>query len=331
MSGDLAFRLHLPHRANGSAILSQSWILSIDFGTSYTLVAAKVGDRAPEVLEIGGERRIPSVVMVEASGSIVVGRAADDLSGSNPTSTLRAPKNRLGDQAPVVLAGRPYQVVELVAALLRSVYDEAVAQMGGPPTEVRLTHPATWNRPRLNRLIEAARKAELPDPALVPEPVAAALAYAAEVGVPDGGRLVVYDLGGGTFDTAVVTARRGGFVVEGRPGGDQTVGGELFDELVMNHVGEQLDADDWERIQVADEPKWQQVGASLRKEARRAKEALSVHPYADLLVPLPDGLVQLRITRDEFEQIVAPYIDETVNLLRRCIVDAGVDDRSVSS
>ncbi len=311
--------------------MSRPWILSIDFGTSYTLVAAKVGDRAPEVVEIGGDRRMPSVVMVEAAGDIVVGRTADDLSGSNPTSTLRAPKNRLGDQAPVVLDGRPYQVVQLVAALLRTVYDEAVGQMGGPPSEVRLTHPATWNRPRLNRLIEAATKAGLPNPALVPEPVAAALTYATDVGVPDGGHLLVYDLGGGTFDTAVVTSRRGGFVVEGRPGGDQNIGGELFDELVMNHVGAQLDADDWEQIQVAVEPRWQQMGASLRKEARRAKETLSSHPYADLLVPLPDGLAPVRITRDEFEQIVGPYIDETVTLLRRCVNDAGVDESAVRS
>lgn len=311
--------------------MAQPWILSIDFGTSYTLVAAKVGDRTPEVVEIGGERRMPSVVLVEQSGAVVVGRTADDLSGSNPANTLRAPKNRLGDQAPVVLGGRPYQVVQLVAALLRTVYDEAVSQIGDPPIEVRLTHPATWNRPRLNRLLEAAAKAGLPNPALVPEPVAAALSYASESGVPEGGHLVVYDLGGGTFDTAVVTARRGGFEVEGRPGGDQNIGGELFDELVMNHVGERLDPDAWEQIQVADEPTWQQVGASLRREARRAKETLSSHPYADLLLPLPDGLVQQRITRDEFEQIVGPYIDETVGLLRRCINDAGVDESKLAS
>ena len=152
-----------------------SWILAIDFGTSYTVAASKVGDRAPEVIEIGGERRMPSVVMVDPAGAVIVGRTADDLSGTHPESTLRALKNRLGDQAPVVLDGRPYQVVHLVAALLKQVYTESVRQIGEPPTEVRLTHPATWNRPRLNRLLEAAAKAELPSPALVPEPVAAAL------------------------------------------------------------------------------------------------------------------------------------------------------------
>lgn len=301
-----------------------SWILAIDFGTSYTVAASKVGDRSPEVIEIAGERRVPSVVMVDPAGTVVVGRIADDLSATHPESTLRAMKNRLGDQAPVVLDGRPHQVVTLVAALLRQVYTDSVRQLGEPPTEVRLTHPATWNRPRLNRLLEAAAKAGLPNPALVPEPVAAALSFASEVGVANGAHVVVYDLGGGTFDTAVVTSNGGGFNIVGRPSGDQNIGGELFDEIIVNHLGEQLPPDAWDAIQVGEEPLWQQVGATLRNESRKAKETLSGNPYADLIVPLPTGLRQIRITRDEFESLVRPYLTETVTLLDRCVSEAGL-------
>jgi actin-like ATPase involved in cell morphogenesis len=307
-----------------------SWILAIDFGTSYTVAASKVGDRAPEVIEVGGERRMPSVVMVDPAGTIVVGRTADDLSGTHPESTLRALKNRLGDQAPVVLDGRPYQVVNLVAALLKQVYAESVRQMGEPPTEVRLTHPATWNRPRLNRLLESAAKAELPNPALLPEPVAAALSFASEVGVAQGAYVVVYDLGGGTFDSAVVTASGGGFNIVGRPSGDQNIGGELFDEILVNHLGQQLPLDAWDAIQIGEEPLWQQVGATLRNEARRAKETLSGNAYADLLVPLPTGLQQLRLTRAEFEELVTPYLAETIVLLDRCVTEAGLDSTQLA-
>jgi actin-like ATPase involved in cell morphogenesis len=307
-----------------------SWILAIDFGTSYTVAASKIGDRAPEVIEVGGERRMPSVIMIDPTGSIVVGRTADDLSGTHPGSTLRALKNRLGDQAPVVLDGRPYQVVNLVAALLKSVYTESVRQMGEVPSEVRLTHPATWNRPRLNRLLEAAAKAELPAAALVPEPVAAALSFASEVGVAQGAHVVVYDLGGGTFDSAVVTASGGGFNIVGRPSGDQNIGGELFDELIVNHLGEQLPPDAWDAIQIGEEPLWQQVGATLRNEARRAKETLSGNPYADLIVPLPSGLKQIRLTREVFEELVKPYIAETVVLLARCVQEAGLEPSQLS-
>ena len=302
-----------------------AWILAIDFGTSYTVAASKIGDRSPEVIEVGGERRMPSVVMVDRSGTVVVGRTADDLSATHPGSTLRALKNRLGDQAPVVLDGRPYQVVNLVAALLRDVYVESVRQIGEPPAEVRLTHPATWNRPRLNRLLEAAAKAELPNTALVPEPVAAALSFASEVGVAAGAHVVVYDLGGGTFDTAVVTSSGGGFNIVGRPSGDQNIGGELFDEIIANHLGEQLPAHAWEAIQIGEDPLWRQVGATLRNEARKAKETLSGNPYADLIVPLPTGLQQIRLTREEFEEMVQPYLAETVVLLDRCVHEAGLD------
>jgi actin-like ATPase involved in cell morphogenesis len=307
-----------------------SWILAIDFGTSYTVAASKTGDRAPEVIEVGGERRMPSVIMADPSGSIIVGRTADDLSGTHPGSTLRAVKNRIGDQAPVVLDGRPYQVVDLVAALLRSVYAESVRQMGQPPSEVRLTHPAMWNRPRLNRLLEAATKAGLPNPALVPEPVAAALSFASEVGVAEGAYVVVYDLGGGTFDSAVVTASGGGFNIVGRPGGDQNIGGELFDELIVNSLGLQLPPDAWNAIQIGEEPLWQQVGATLRNEARRAKETLSGNPYADLIIPLPTGLKQIRLMREEFEDLASPYIAETIVLLDRCVHEAGLQPSQLS-
>ena len=304
-----------------------SWILAIDFGTSYTVAAAKVGDRSPE---IGGERRMPSVVMVDQDGQLFVGRTAEDLSVTNPGGTLRALKNRLGDQTPVILGGRPYQVVNLVAAVLRGVYEQVVEQIGEPPAEVRLTHPATWNQPRITRLVEAAARAGLGQPLLVPEPVAAALSYAADVGIAPGRPIVVYDLGGGTFDSAVVTVRDGGFTVVGRPGGDQHIGGELFDELVANYVGERIDPAAWEHIQVGDDASWRQIGAALRNEARKAKEALSSHPFVTVLVPLPSGLTQVRITRDEFRDMIRPYIAETVETLHRCIAAAGVDPRDLA-
>ena len=301
-----------------------SWILAIDFGTSYTVAAARLGERPPEIIDLAGERRMPSVVLVAADGQIVVGRTADDLSVTHPESTLRALKNRLGEQTPAILGGRPHQVVTLVAALLREVYDEVVLQIGEPPQEIRLTHPATWNQPRINRLVEACAKAGLPNPVLVPEPVAAALSFAADVGIEPGRPIVVYDLGGGTFDSAVVVARDGGFAVVGRPGGDQHIGGELFDEMLVNHIGSMIDPAAWDAIQVGGDPLWQQVGAALRNEARKAKEALSSHPYVSVLVPLPSGLSQVRITRDELQQMIRPYIVETIETLRRCIAEAGV-------
>ena len=303
-----------------------SWILAIDFGTSYTVAAARVGDRPPEVIEVGGERRVPSVVLVDEHDGILVGRPADDLSVTHPANALRAIKNRLGDQLPVVLAGRPHNVVHLVAALLRDAYVQSVRQMGEPPSEVRLTHPATWSLPRMKRLLEAAEKAELPNTVLVSEPVAAALSYAHEVGLEMGQNIAVYDLGGGTFDAAVVTSQGGEYVIAGRPLGDQNIGGELFDEVLVNAIGDQLDPDVWHSILAGEDTTWQQVGLTLRNEARKAKEALSSHHYVNVIVPLPTaGLWQTRLTRDEFEALVRPHVAETIVLLERCVAEAGLD------
>lgn len=308
-----------------------SWTLAVDFGTSFTVAAVRSDGRPPEAIEIAGERRMPTVVMVSDDGSVLVGRAAEDLAASSPGRALRAPKRRLGEPAPVVLGGRAYQVVDLVAAVLRHVYDEAVRHQGSPPDSVRLTHPATWSRPRLARLLEAAAKAGLPQAVLIAEPVAAAMSYASEVGVADGAHVAVYDLGGGTFDTTVLQAEGGAFSVVGRPGGDANLGGELFDELLTNDVGERLDPDVWEQLQVSDDMRWRQAASALRTEVRRAKEALTSAPYAELLVPLPTGLVNLRLTRDELEAVVGPYIDESVRLFVQCVRDAGVEPSALAA
>jgi hypothetical protein len=306
------------------------WILAIDFGTSYTVAATAEPGRRPEVIEIDGSRRVPSVVLVDGD-QFLVGKIAEELASAYPGRALRAPKKRLGDNAPVVLDGRPHQIADIVAALLRDVYEDAVRHAGSPPAEVRLTHPAVWARPLQNRLLEAAVKAGLPNPVLVPEPVAAALAYATEAGVPDGAHVAIYDLGGGTFDTAVVTPAANGFRIVGRPGGDSAIGGELFDELLTEHVALQLDPAVWETMQTSDDPTWRKLFANMRAEVRRGKESLSSYPIAELLVPVAAGLVQVRVTREEFEEIVAPFVETTIDLTERCVRDAGVDPQRLAA
>lgn len=302
-----------------------SWSVAIDVGTTFCVVAARRAGGEPAVVEVAGQRRIPSVVVAEEDGTIVVGQAAENLAAANPARAVRAPKNRLGDPSPLVVGGRLYDATALIAELLRHLYDAAVSQHGGiPPTSVRLTHPASWGRPRLDQLRRAALQAGIVDPVLLAEPVAAALAYAHAHTVPDGTYLAVYDLGGGTFDAAVVRAEGADFVVVGRPVGEDRLGGELFDELLANAVAQRLDPQVWEALQLSDELPWQQAAAGLRAEARRVKEALSSHPYAELLLTLPTGMVQVRVAREELEALVEPYVAQSVERLRQAVGDAGL-------
>lgn len=309
----------------------EPWVLAIDFGTSFTVAASRVGDRAPEVIEIDGERRLPSLIVVDDDGAVRVGRAAETIAGASPGRVLRAPKSRLGEPTPVVLGGRAHPITALVADLLRHVYEEAIRYHGRPPHEVRLTHPATWSGPRRQQLVGAAELAGIENPVLVPEPVAAAIAYADDGAVPAQGHVLVYDLGGGTFDTAVLQASPDGFVVVGRPGGDPRLGGELFDELLANAIGERLDRNVYERLQLAEDALWQQAAAGLVRESRRVKEALSTHPYADVLLGLPDGLVQQRIDQSDLVRVIGPYVDETVAVMLQTAEGAGLDADSLSS
>ncbi len=302
----------------------RAWTLAIDFGTTATVAAVQIDGDRPEILEIGGERRLPSIVFIDDDGAIVVGQAAAGLAISRPDRAIRAPKGRLGEQVPVVLAGEAHQPVDLVAAVLSSVLAEASRYVGNSPSRTRLTYPATWNRPRRSRLLEAAGKAGLPEPELIAEPVAAALTYSERGQLPDDGYVAVYDLGGGTFDTAVLQATSGGFRVTGRPHGDPQLGGELFDEMLMNLVGERLDEDRWDELIISEEPAWRRAAARLRRECRRVKEALSTHGYGEIVMGLPDGMVEERVTKEELEELVRPFIDESVALLGQCIADAGV-------
>ena len=303
--------------------MEDPWKLSIDFGTSNVVAAIKIDGEAAEVIEIDGELRMPAVMLIDGD-DIVFGRVAEEMAAARPADVLRAPKSRLGDHAPVILNGKTFQIVPLVAALLRKVMDAAVTQVGGRPSEVRLTHPATWTRTRQARLLEAAALGGLPSPVLVAEPVAAALWYWQRSQLPADALVAVYDLGGGTFDSAVLRVTPDGFAIVGRPDGDASVGGELFDEVVLNVIGERLDRDAWEQLQLGDDIGWRQAAAIMRREARRVKESVTSYPYADVVVPLPSGLVQLRVERSSVEQAIAPYVADTVDLCRRCIIEAGI-------
>lgn len=146
----------------------------------------------------------------------------------------------------ILLGGEAVLVVDIVAAILAVLVDEAVRQRGGDaPDRVVLTHPARWSEQRLSSLRESAVKAGIDTATLhlVAEPVAAAALYSRMRSL-HGDAVVVYDLGGGTFDTAVLRRTGSNFEVIGPPNGDERIGGEAFDHLLYRKVGEHLAAQD---------------------------------------------------------------------------------------
>jgi hypothetical protein len=304
--------------------MGSGWILAIDFGTTTTSAAMGVDGRA-EVVEIDGAARMPSVVLATDSGDLVVGSAAEAQVALAPERAERTPKRRLGDEM-MLLGPRPVRPVEAVAAILETMAAEAIRRQGGqPPSELRLTHPARWGSVRRAKLAEAAALAGLPEPVFVPEPVAAAVHFLDER-VEDGAFVAVYDLGGGTFDTAVLRRTGDGFDVVGLPGGDERLGGEVFDERLFAHVGDRLaetSPEAWESLRFATDRSWRKVGHDLRLEVRRAKEALSSNAEYTVYVGSPVDATVL-VTRDELESLIQADVAATVEELAATVQRAGI-------
>jgi len=308
------------------------WRLAIDVGTSYTAAASERNGRITTVL-FDGSPRIPSVIAIDDLGRLVVAAVAEREMARAPERAERCPKRRIGD--PVILLGEvAVRPVDAVAAVLRYVFDEAVHQSGGArPAEVVLTHPARWGSVRLGLLAAAARVAGLPEPVFVSEPVAAAAAESEAAALGDGQLAAVFDLGGGTFDTAVVRRVGAGFEVVGQPGGNDRVGGETFDERLGVAMGELLartKPDAWENLRYAEERTWRRAAFDFRTAVRSAKEALSTHVDASLYLGAPVD-AEMRITRDEFEALVTPDLQVAVGELAATVEAAGITPADLRS
>src|SRR3954454_6229436 len=210
-----------------------------------------------------------------------------------------------------------------MAGRLRAVVTQAVEQEGSKPDRIAVTHPASWGHFKLDVLRQAVRLAELGvDVELVPEPVAAAVHYATLQRVELNDFVAVYDLGGGTFDAAVVRRTDDGFTIYGQPEGIERLGGIDVDAAVFGHVqsslGLQLDALD------RDDPAVMSAFARLRADCVNAKEGLSADTDAVIPVMLPGLATEVRITRGELERMTRPAIKDTIAALRRAITSGGL-------
>jgi actin-like ATPase involved in cell morphogenesis len=316
------------------------WTLGVDFGTSFS-VGALLADDMITLMELEGARRVPSTVYLEENGQLVAGNAAQAEAGIYPERVVRTPKEAVGQEV-VVIGGQALAPAELVASVLRVFVVEGLRRRGGQrPERIVLTYPARWAENRrevlrdaVQRVPELAGAVRPDDVVLVPEPVGAAAYYAARAGggVPAGSLVGVYDLGGGTFDTAVLRSSGTGFEVHGPAGGDDEIGGEEFDHRLLQLVGEAIQADDpdvWEQLQESEERRWLREYSLLRDQVRRAKEALSTKATTALYVSATGKDVS--ITRREFEELIEGDIDRTLRVFDLTFQNAGVSPTDVAA
>lgn len=298
------------------------YALGVDLGTTYTAAAIRRGDRL-EIADLGTRSAtIPSVVYLREDEQVLIGEAATRRGATDPGRLAREFKRRMGDTTPILLGGVPYSVDGLMARLLRAAVAQVTERQGEAPSAIAVTHPANWGPYKLDLLVQAVRRADLDDVVFVAEPQAAAVHYATQERLEPGAIVAVYDLGGGTFDVAVLRKTDSGFELIGQPEGIERLGGVDFDEAVFRHVtqsiGGSLGALD------PDDPVAQAAVSRLRDECVSAKEALSSDTEVSIPVLLPNVQTEVRLTRAEFEAMVRPALADTLVVLNRSLRSAGV-------
>ncbi|ALG10281.1 Hsp70 family protein [Kibdelosporangium phytohabitans] len=294
--------------------------LGIDLGTTFT--AAAICREAPdrtvhrELFTLGTRTAdVPSVLFI-GPDAVLVGAAAERRAVTDPELVVREFKRRIGDEVPILVGETPHEAHDLAASLVEWVVDRVVEREGEPPDAIAVTHPASWGPHRTALLRDA-----LPgDVVLLTEPEAAATHYASAARVPTGATIAVYDLGGGTFDAAVVRKTDSGFELLGNPHGLDRVGGVDFDDAIVSHVlGSAPDCGDGLAM------------ARLRRECTEAKEALSADSEAIIPVLLPGTAGRTRLTRARFESLISPILADTVDALGRAITSAGLSGEEVDA
>ena len=303
--------------------------LGVDLGTTYT-AAAVIRDGRAEVSTLGTRSlEIPSVVLLRDDGELLIGEAAERRSQSEPDRFVREFKRRMGDPTPVLLGGSPFSAHALTARLLRGVVKVIADREGAAPDHIVVTCPANWGDYKRDLLDQAVHLADVGRVSIATEPEAAAVHYASTTRVSPGEIVAVYDLGGGTFDAAVLRNTGSGFELLGDPRGIEQLGGVYFDEAVfawvVDHMREafaQLDPDDPGTLAAVER---------LRRDCVAAKESLSWDTDTVVPVALPNQRTELRLTRAELEDMIRPTLVDTVEALQRSLTSAGVDAEQLKS
>ena len=297
-------------------------IVGIDLGTTNSEIAV-YRDGRPEVQADGSGRLIlPSVVGLDQDGSLLVGEAARNQYILHPDRTVRSIKRLMGSDRKVSLGDRNYTPQDVSAMILRRLREIAEERLGAPVRKAVITVPAFFSDAQRQATREAGEIAGFEVARIVNEPTAAALVY--EAAQQQGKRVLVYDLGGGTFDVSVVRIEEGVVEVIASHGNNH-LGGDDFDHKIVEHVLDHLRIE--HKVDVSDNP---QAMARIHRAAENAKKHLSDHPFArieeEYLAEVGGKPVHLalELARADYEEMIAPFIEETLSAIHIALESAAL-------
>jgi len=311
--------------------MSTGSCLAVDFGTTNTVAVitslnGQRGDAPLQRVKFGNDWRLPSAVFWNGAGPPTVGVNAERSQRLDPDRFVRCPKRDLG-YGSVVLAGAAVPVVDVVAAVLATVHQEARQQLGGEPQRVVLTRPVEWAARRRAEFEAAAHAAGFSEGQFLEEPVAASIRLGSLAGLPSGSPFAVLDFGGGTLDVAVVQRNGGAFDVVASEGADP-LGGEDIDDLVFTYVlGMLADQEMARSLAESSDPVWDRHRTALRINCRFAKEQVSEQDHGVVGIP-PTG-EDVVLTRQQFDDLTEPVMQRVTGTVRETVLQSGFEPATV--
>lgn len=297
-------------------------IIGIDLGTTNSCVAVVEGGRPVVIPNREGQRTTPSVVAFTKTGERLVGDPAKRQAVTNAARTVCSVKRKMGSDARIPIDGKCYTPQEISALILQKLRADAEAYLGEPVTEAVITVPAYFNDAQRQATKDAGRIAGLNVRRIINEPTAAALAYGLDNGKAQ--TVMVYDLGGGTFDVSLIQIGDG-IVQVLATCGDNHLGGDDFDERIANWLMENFRAE--HGVDLHNDPVAVQ---RLREEAEKVKKELSSARQADINLPFlastANGPVHLQttLTRAKFDELTSYLVERTALPVKNALRDAGL-------
>ena len=300
-----------------------SKIIGIDLGTTNSCVAVMEGGEPVVITNSEGARTTPSVVSFQANGERLVGQVAKRQAITNPDKTIMSIKRHMGTDYKVNIDGKDYTPQEISAMILQKLKADAEAYLGEKVTEAVITVPAYFNDAERQATKDAGRIAGLDVKRIINEPTAAALAYGLDK-MDNAHKILVYDLGGGTFDVSILDLGDGVFEVVST-NGDARLGGDDFDQRIIDYIAEEFKA---------------QNGIDLRQDKmalQRLKEAaekakIELSSSTQTLINLPfitaDATgpkhIDMTLTRAKFNELTHDLVERTINIMKEALKSGNV-------
>ncbi len=304
-------------------------VIGIDLGTTNSCVAVLEGGEPVVIANAEGNRTTPSVVGFTKAGERLVGETAKRQAITNPERTIASIKRYMGTDHTVEIDGKKYTPQDISAMILAKLKADAESYLGQKVTEAVITVPAYFSDAQKQATKDAGKIAGLDVKRIINEPTAASLAYGLDKDEASH-KILVYDLGGGTFDVSILELGDGVFEVLAT-NGDTKLGGDDFDEALMNFM-----ADSFAKENGVDLRNDKMAMQRLKEAAEKAKKELSSAQTTNVNLPFitvnQDGPLHLNmdITRAKFDQLTADLVKRTIEPMKKAMADAGVSNSDIA-